>query len=240
MVEFLFHFQNLVEEKGGKIIDSCQQGEAEFHCAILPLESRIQSCDFINGGVAILWEDKRLKFRSFVYRQVCNNGILKPEISRSKDFFAHELEGFVIELFSHIEALKLHQLEDWSLKFRQAKKGLNPISLNHLDAMLSPILPHPDLKQLISHYISEEDKRGLNPLGSYGRRIRRSQTLDRYDASVAFMALAQDLKNPLQKWKVMELAGQIIWQEKGFESARHAPTTLKLLFDDRRSLFARD
>ncbi|MDW3647042.1 MAG: hypothetical protein R8P61_08270 [Bacteroidia bacterium] len=240
MVEFLFHFQNLVEEKGGKIIDSCKQGETEFHCAILPIESGIQSKDSINGGVAILWENKKLKLRSFVFRQVCQNGALKPEIGRSKDFFAHELEGFVIELFSHIETLKLHHMEEWGLKFKQAKKGKNPISLNHLDAMLTPILPHPDRKQLISHYISEEDKRGLNPLGIYGRRIRRSQTLDRYDAAVALMALAQDLDNPLRKWKVMELAGEILWQEKGFESVLHAPSTLKILFDDRRSFFAND
>lgn len=240
MVEFLFHFQNLVEEKGGKIIDSCQQGETEFHCAILPIESGIQKDDFINGGVAILWEDRKLKFRSFVYRQACTHGILKPERSRIKDFFAHELEGFVIELFSHIEELKLHLLNDWARKFSEAKKGKNLISLNRLDYMLCQVFPHPDRKQLISHYIAEEDKRGLNPMGKYGRRIRRNQTLDRYDASIALMALAQDQREPLLKWRLMELAGEILWKDKDFESSLNSPTTLKLLVDDRRSLFTRD
>ncbi|MEM6803278.1 MAG: hypothetical protein AAF696_17860 [Bacteroidota bacterium] len=240
MVEFFHHFKNLVEEKEGTIIESRKNQQIEYHCAILPHGASIQNQDHLTGGLAILWEDQRLKLRSFAYREVSNSCIIKPEKNRSLDFFPHELEGFVIEVFSQIEALRIHIAKDWAQHFKEAKSGSHPLSIDILSQMVDEICPGSDTYEKICNYILEEDNRGLNPLGKLGKRVRRTQVLDRFDAANAVMSLAKHAQYPGLRWQLMELGGKILWEKNRFQSISTNPgSILKLLQKDRRSSYVR-
>lgn len=240
MVEFFHHFKNLVEEKEGTIIESRKNQQLEYHCAILPHGACIQKDDHLTGGLSILWEDQRVKLRSFAYRQISNTGIIKPEKDRSLDFFPHELEGFVIEVFSQIEALRIHIAKDWAKQFQEAKSGSHPLSIDLLSQMVDEICPNSDTYEKICDFILEEDNRGLNPLGKLGKRIRRTQILDRFDAANAVISLAGQAQYPELRWQLMELGGKILWEKNKFQSYSSNPgSILKLLQRDRRSSYVR-
>jgi len=237
MVEFIHHFEALVKERNGQIIDSTISQGIEYHFAIMPFTARIQKDDALSGGIAIKSSQHKIRLNLFYLREISQNGFIKPQGIFQQEFQAYQLEHFVIELFSQLDILKFQHLKESASKFAEAKSGLNPLTLRVVARWVDEIIDRTDTLQVLSHYIAQEDQRGLNPLGLFGKRVRHAKIVDRFDAANAVSALAKDTMNPEKKWELQELAGRILWEENSLEERETAEVYMNKLYIDRRSYF---
>lgn len=237
MVEFIHHFETLVEERNGQIIDSSISQGTEYHYAIFPFTARIQKHDLLSAGISLQASPKRSKLSTFYLREISQNGFIRPRGIFQQTFQSYQLEHFVIELFSQIDLLKFQHLKESAGKFIEAKSGSNPLTLRIIARWVDDIIERSDTLQVLSHYMAEEDQRGLNPLGIFGKRVRYAKIVDRFDAANAVSALARDMSNPQKRWALQELAGRILWEENSLEEKDTAEVYMNKLYLDRRSYF---
>lgn len=242
MDEFIYHFETLVKERKGHILDFDESPDFEYYCAILPYKALIQKRDLIHGGIAIKSDRRKTTLSAYFHRQGCSYGMLKPlGISLFKcEFHPYELEQFVIDLFSQIEYLKLFEVEEAAVKFKEAKSGANPIALSVLTDMVNDIIDRSDTQDTLRHYIEEEDQKGLNPMGIYGKRMRSAPILDRYDAANAVVAMVGDIADPEKRWKLMELGGQLLWETTTVPSVYRPKNGISDLYFRPGSLFNKE
>lgn len=238
MDEFIYHFETLVKERKGQILDFDASPSFEYSCALLPYKSLIHNHEGICGGIAMSFHRKKVSLSTYFQRDSCSYGIIKPlNLSLFKsDFHPYELELFVIDLFSQIDYLKLFEVEAAAQKIREAKSSSYPISLSTLSQWVNKIVYRQDTEDILRHYIEEEDQKGLNPLGIYGKRVRRVPILDRFDAANAVGAMAGDINNPHIRWKLMELGGRIIWNQKIGQEVASKQTVIANLYQNRNFL----
>ena len=189
-------FNEEVEGRGGRLINTFDDGRRLFVRSLLPHIGDVRPNDRMQGGLALRATDREVWLHPYLFREVCRNGAIT----------AHSLESL------HLERLELYTPEVAMSLFRDAIADCSeePVFAQSLDSVRSAADTELDeLLDLMPH-IHELQQ---NNMSIFVAEILHRFSAERDRSQLGFMnavtSVARDTSDPDARWRLEEFGGGI-------------------------------
>jgi hypothetical protein len=83
---------------GGTISDRFEGTERFYIRSRLPLEDTVKPGDFVQGGIAVAGYETEIQVHPYLFRQVCRNGLIMPQLGKTQTIARVGMEASLDEL----------------------------------------------------------------------------------------------------------------------------------------------
>jgi len=187
---------------GGTVSDEFDDGSRLFLRAILPTADKVQPKDTVQGGIAVMVDEEEVEVRPYVFREVCRNGAIMPQLMRARhilrvDFSSSSdaVEAVDRELREALRACAAAEV--FSENVQQMKSGIAAVAdvtVFHTLLLLSQI-PHRDASAFSAEIM---------------RRYSRDRDRSVFGLANAVTSVARDQEDPEVRWRLEELGGGVL------------------------------
>lgn len=193
--EILEAFTETISACEGKVTDTFHQPGLLLVRSVFPRAKEIRPGDKVQGGVALRASDTAAWVYPYVFRVVCTNGAIMTHATEAREI--PNLDSMpVFEAMSLVREVVESCRE--SNAFATAAEQMRTAAQQPIDAILSMM---PFLSRVSS----------LGP--EFARRILgrffKEKDLTRYGFMNAVTSVARDTQEPVTRWRLEELGGQV-------------------------------
>ena len=193
--EILEAFTEEISACEGKVTETFHQPGRLLVRSVFPQMEEIRAGDKVQGGVALRATDTAAWVYPYVFRLVCKNGAI----------MAHATEGREIPNLDSVPAFEAASLVSEAVEsccgrnvFTTAAEQMRTAAQQPVDAMLNMM---PFLAKVSS--LAPEFARQIV------ERFFRENDRTRYGFMNAVTSVARDTRDPMMRWRLEELGGQI-------------------------------
>jgi len=190
-------FTEELTTRGGRVIDTFNDGRRLFCRSTLPLSDEASPGDDIHGGIALKFTDEQICVYPYTFRQVCRNGAIHAESIGSLVIeSAHQLAPcFVLQSIREgIEACSAPEI------FSDTMNRMRDTVHHELDTVLN-------LMPLLSSVAGQSVK---HLLADILNNLFEQKEQTQFSLANAITAAARDTKDPQTRWNLEELGGAVL------------------------------
>lgn len=228
MNKLLSRLEAYLSTAGGQLLHKRQEGEVEYICADLGIESIIQTGDDVKAGFAARIAGSSVEVLPYLFRELTQTGTVIPVMENAvftksdvADSSAWDpyWEGRMYAL--RTEAIP-HAIQQYRLSLFQR---MDENQIRRLAYQLVALSGSRGITRRFLQLVREEWKRPQ----ARGRQDRGKDPR-RFDVINGIMALAAEMPKDAMHWKLMQLAGTLIAETR----ERYGPVTGDLNTEARR------
>lgn len=206
-------FFDEISDRSGKMLENFRHNERAFARALLPNQTEVKAKDVLQAGVALKATPSSLELHPFVYRQVCRNGTIlgkstqSHKLGQAGDSCRVEVDGKAGEVIAAAE------VEGWfrdavgvccqpEAFYDGAQKFLTSLHWHFHDKVVVE-------KALAASLTSENFPAHKRHFEEIMREYLNHDEPTLFRLVNAVTAVARDLHDPDQKWKLECFGGEL-------------------------------
>lgn len=187
-------FSQAVDQSGGSVTDRFEDDGLLILRAVTQKCENIQTGDQLNAGVALMCDGPKIDIHPYIFRQVCRNGAIMPQVIGSESLTREtsEFESvFVLnDVRSVVEQSMSHRVFEQHIdNMKQAMVGPSRVE-TVLQLLSMSRADHQILRKVVRSFLGRHDRSG-------------------YGVMNAVTAVARETTEPRTKWELEKLGGMI-------------------------------
>ena len=208
-------FSEEINNRSGKILEEYRRNERAFVRSLLPNQTEVKTKDVLQAGVAMKVTPVSIELHPYVYRQVCSNGCIfgkstqSHKLRQAEYFFHGEVDGKAGETIASTE------VDAWLRRAVDAccrSEAFYDSAQKFHTALHVPLTSNVGVENALLASLNYEK---FSAYKQFHEQIMR-EYLNHDEPSLfrlvnAVTAVARDLHDAEQKWKLEAFAGNLAW-----------------------------
>ncbi|MGI9428678.1 MAG: hypothetical protein ACR2NM_08480 [Bythopirellula sp.] len=189
-------FTDGVQKHAGRMTEVYDDGRRLFMRSLLPHRGDVRPHDRMEGGLALSANDDEICLHPYLYRQVCRNGAIMAQSVAACHVELTEFATADDVTCSLEEAIdRCSEKEVFAENLRMVRAAVHSNVLHALNA--APMLAQAQDKILSREILEIMD------------RFLKDRDRTQFSLMNAITSLARDTRDPVQKWRLEELGGDV-------------------------------
>lgn len=195
-VEILAAFREAIDARGGRVMETFDDGRRLFTRSVLALAEDVRPGDQLKGGVALKATEEELWMHPYLFRQVCRNGAIVAQALES--CYVAELSLYDAEEARHVIEQGVERCSAEEV-FAQGMEHMRSASLAQVDLAL----------MMLSLMVRIAPLSGANLSGEIIDRFFHDGDHTSFGLVQAITSVARDNIDPGVRWDLEELGGAV-------------------------------